>query len=31
MKDIAVDFETLSFWLVDHRFDRAIKILCCLS
>jgi len=37
MKDIAVDPETVSLWLVDHSYDRAIKNvyviktdLCCL-
>jgi len=31
MKDIAVDPETVSLWLVDHSFDPAKKTLCCLN
>jgi len=30
MKDIALDSETVCFWLVDCNYDRAIKTLCCL-
>jgi len=30
IKDVAVDFETVCLWLVDHSFDRTIKTLCCL-
>jgi len=29
--DALVDSETVCLWLVDHRFDRVIKTLCCMS
>jgi len=30
LKDIAVDSETVCFWLIVHNFVRATKTLCCL-